>query len=79
MFYIVFWLVLVVVCTTTMVLFVKVVFGVPAWRLMHYVSVQYSSGFLPDIIILLTQCYYYRGTHLNAMKRFFVFAAYDPT
>ena len=33
------------------------------------VSVQYDGGFLPDII-LLTQCYYHRGTRLNAMKRF---------
>ena len=33
------------------------------------VSVQYSGGLLPDII-LLTQCYFYRGTRLKAMKRF---------
>ena len=32
------------------------------------VSVQYDCGFLPDII-LATQCYYHRGTRLNAMKR----------
>ena len=32
-------------------------------------SVQYNGGLLPDII-LLTQCYYNRGTRLNAMKRF---------
>ena len=32
------------------------------------VSVQYDGGFLPDIL-LLTQCYYHRGTRLNAMKR----------
>ena len=37
------------------------------------VSVQYYGGFLPDII-LLTQCYYHRGTHLNAMKRFCIFS-----
>ena len=30
---------------------------------------QYSGGLLPDII-LLTQCYYQRGTRLNATKRF---------
>ena len=44
------------------------------------ISVQYNGGFLPDII-LLTQCYlhYYWGTRLNAMKRFFVFAAFDTT
>ena len=34
-----------------------------------YVSVQYNGGLLPDII-LLTQCYFHRGTtRLNAMKR----------
>ena len=33
------------------------------------VSVQLNGGFLPGII-LLTQCYYHRGTRLNAMKRF---------
>ena len=37
------------------------------------VSVEYNGGFLPDMI-LLTQCYYHRGTRLNAIKRFFVFA-----
>ena len=41
------------------------------------VSVQYNGGFLPDII-LLTQCYYHRGTRLNANKRL-VFAAHDHT
>ena len=30
---------------------------------------QYNVGLLPDII-LLTQCYFHRGTRLNAMKRF---------
>ena len=34
------------------------------------VNVQYNGGLLPDIIILLTQCYLHRGTCLNAMKRF---------
>ena len=33
------------------------------------VSIQYNGGLLPDII-LLTQCYYNRGTRLNAMKKF---------
>ena len=33
------------------------------------VSVQYNGGLLPDII-LLTQCYFHRGTCSNAMKRF---------
>ena len=37
------------------------------------VSVQYDGGFLPDIK-LLTQCYYHRGTRLNAMKRFCIFS-----
>ena len=31
------------------------------------VSVRHDGGFLPGII-LLTQCYYHRGTRLNAMK-----------
>ena len=43
------------------------------------VSVQHNVGFLPDMILLLTQCYDHRGARLNAMKRFFVFAAYGPT
>ena len=30
-------------------------------------SVQYNGGFLPDII-LLTQCYFHRGTRLIAME-----------
>ena len=38
------------------------------------VSVQYDGGFLSDIILLLTQCYYHRGTRLNAMKRFCIFS-----
>ena len=42
------------------------------------VNEQYNGGFLPDIILLWTQCYLHRGTCLNAMKRF-VFAAFDPT
>ena len=35
----------------------------------NVVSVQHNDGFLLDII-LLTQCYHHRGTHLNAMNRF---------
>ena len=31
------------------------------------ISVQYNDGFLPDIIILLTQGYYQWGTRLNTM------------
>ena len=53
-----------VVCTTLFLF--KLFFGVPASRLIC--SVQYNGGLLPDII-LLTQCYYHRGTRLNAMKR----------
>ena len=34
------------------------------------VSVKYNGGFLPDII-LLTQGYYLRGTHLNIMEEVF--------
>ena len=30
------------------------------------VSVEYND------IILLTQCYYHRGTRLNAMQRFYI-------
>ena len=37
------------------------------------VSVQYNGGLLPGII-LLPQCYYHRGTRLNAMKRFCVYS-----
>ena len=42
------------------------------------ISVQQNGGFLPGII-LLTQCHHHRGTRLNAMKRFCLVAAYDPT
>ena len=35
------------------------------------VSIQYNGGSLLDTV-LLTQDYYHRGTHLNAMKRFCV-------
>ena len=35
------------------------------------ISVQHNGGLLPDII-LLTQGYYHRGTHLNSMKRFYI-------
>ena len=50
----------------------------PSMAINVVVSVQHNGGFLPDIT-LLTQWYYHRGTHLNAMVRGFVFAAYDPT
>ena len=39
------------------------------------VSLQCNGRFLPDMM-LLTLCYYHRGTLLNAMERSFVFAAY---
>ena len=45
--------------------------GIPT--LVHFpnnnVSVQHNRGFLPGVI-MLTQSYYHRGTHLNAMKSF---------
>ena len=59
-----FWMVLVVVCTT---MFLSNLFWCPCMAI--NLSVQYNGGFLPDII-LLTQCYYHRGTRLNAMTRF---------
>ena len=37
------------------------------------VSVQYNGGLLLDII-LLAQCYFHRGTRLNAMKRFCIYS-----
>ena len=65
-----FFLFLVVVVCTTIFLFVKVSFTwCPCVAINVVVSVQYNGGLLPDII-LLTQCYYHRGTLLNAMKRF---------
>ena len=51
-------------------------FNVFVWFFMS-LHVEHNGGFLPGII-MLTQCYYYRGTPLNAMKRY-LFAAYDPT
>ena len=41
------------------------------------VSVQYNGGLLPDII-LLTQCYFHRGTRSNAMKRFCIIQPLIP-
>ena len=35
----------------------------------NVVSVQHNGEFLPGII-LLTQCYYHRGTCLNTLKKF---------
>ena len=40
------------------------------------VSAQYNGGLLPDII-LLTQCYFHRGTRLNVMKRFCICMAWS--
>ena len=40
-------------------------------------GVQYNGGLLPDII-LLTPCYFHRGTRFNAIRGF-VFTAFDPT
>ena len=36
----------------------------------QYLRVQYNGGLLPDIMLLI-QCYYHRGTRLNAMKGFY--------
>ena len=63
-----FWMVLVVVSTiNTMFFFVISFFWCPCMTI--NVTVKYNGRLLPDII-LLTQCYYHRGTRLNAMKRF---------
>ena len=44
-------------------------FWCPCMAINNNVSVQYNGGLLPDMI-QLTQCYFHRGTRLNAMKRF---------
>ena len=62
-----FWLVLVEVCTTIQCFCLLKFFLCPCMAI--NVGVQYNGGLLLDII-LLTQCYYHRGTRLNAMKRF---------
>ena len=36
------------------------------------VNIQYNDGLLPDII-LSAQCYFHRGTRLNAMKKFCIY------
>ena len=46
------------------------VFLCPYTAVNNNVSVQYIGGLLPDIMMLLTRCYYHRGTRLNAIKRF---------
>ena len=51
---------------------VKYFFGL-ATNTLNVRNNKYDGGFLPDII-LLTQCYYHRGTRLNAMKRFCIFS-----
>ena len=50
---------------------VSVLFLMSAWcaSMAINVNVQYNGGLLPDMI-LLTQCYYHRGTRINAMKRY---------
>ena len=42
------------------------------------VSVQYKGGFLPGTI-LLTQCYYHRGTRSNAMEALYLQPMIPPT
>ena len=41
------------------------------------VSVQYDGGFLPDIV-LLTQCYYRRGTRLKCHEEVLYFQLLIP-
>ena len=41
------------------------------------VSVQYDGGFLPDIV-LLTQCYYHRGTRLKCHEEVLYFQLLIP-
>ena len=52
----------------TMISFILVLFSKNDWwlRMVINISVQYSGGLLPDII-LLTQGYYQWGTRLNTM------------
>ena len=50
----------------------------PAWQL--NVSVQYNGGLLPNIIVLLTQCYYYhRGTRLSQEEVLYLQPMIPPT
>ena len=63
MYYLFLFLFLLLVCCPCMAIYV--------------INVQYNGGLLHDII-LLTQCYYHRGTRLNAMKRFCI-CSLDPT
>ena len=51
------------------IVFCFVLFGESGMAINVVVSVQYNGVFLSDIV-LLTQGYCHRGTHLNAMKRF---------
>ena len=55
------------VLVTTRVCVTVVMLGYDWWlRMVIIISVQYSGGLLPDII-LLTQGYYQWGTRLNTM------------
>ena len=59
-----FWLWYVLRCFCLLIFF-----WCPCIAITCNLSVQYNNGgFLPDII-LLTQCYYHRGTRSNAIKR----------
>ena len=63
-----FWLVLVIMVSNVLQCFsLSILFWCPCLAI--NISVQYNGGFLLDII-LLTQCYYHRGTRLNVMKMF---------
>ena len=56
-----------ILVTTYLVCITVVMLGYDWWLCMVInISVQYSGGLLPDII-LLTQGYYQWGTHLNTM------------
>ena len=71
-----FWLVVRLWYVLRNVFFVKSFFGV--CMAINLVSVQYNDGLLPDILMLLIQCYYHWETRLNAEKTFVV-ATHDPT
>ena len=65
-----FWLLfLVVVCTIIQCFCLLKFFWCPCMAI-NNVSVQYNGGLLPDIILLMTQCYYHRRTRVNVIKMF---------
>ena len=54
---------------TTMFLFLFLLFCWCPCMAINVNNVEHNGGFLPDIILLI-QCYFHRGTRLNAIKRF---------